>query len=251
MASQLTSLLARASIDDHTEALAAADAALAAKPKDPTAQHTKVTALLRLERYDDALRVLASGGDALEERCVLGKSYALYRTGALEEALALLKKYDDTADRALRHVAAQVAYRSERFDEAVALYGSLVAEQGGGNVGEDTDLKINLLATHAQLEWQGRGDLVPEKSKSPGREDLEAFETAYNAGCACVARGDLAKAAFLLKRAADLCEATEDLGEEDKKVEMLPIVLQRAYVLALIGQKEEAAALQNGIESYE
>lgn len=257
MASQLTSLLARASIDDHAEALAAADAALAAKPQDPTAQHTKVTALLRLERYDDALRVLASGGDVLEERCVLGKSYALYRTGALDEALELLKKYDGDSDdrgdddRALRHVAAQVAYRSERFDEAVALYEGLIGEQGRGNVGEDTDLKINLLATHAQLEWQGRGDLVPEKSKSPGREDLEAFETAYNAGCACVARDDLAKAAFLLKRAADLCEATEDLGEEDRKIEMLPIVLQRAYVLALMGQKEEAAALQSGIENYE
>lgn len=259
MAPSLTSLLARASIDDHDEALSAADAALAASPKDLTAQHTKVTALLRLERYDDALRVIASGGDALEARCVLGTSYALYRTGQLDEAFELLKKHSGegegegagAGDRALRHVAAQVAYRVERFDEAAALYEALAAERGAGNAGEDTDLKINLLATHAQLEWQGRGDLVPGKSKSPAREDLEAFETAYNAGCGCVARGDLAKAAFLLKRAADLCEATEDLSDEDKKVEMLPIALQRAYVLGLMGQKEEAAALQKDVESYE
>lgn len=251
MTSNLTSLLARANIDDHGEALTAADAALAAAPKDLTAQHTKVTALLRLERYDDALRVIASGGDALEARCVLGSSYALYKTGQLDEAFELLKKHGGGGDRALRHVAAQVAYRVERFDEAAALYEGLAAERGAGNAGEDTDLKINLLATHAQLEWQGRGDLVPGKSKSPAREDLEAFETAYNAGCGCVARGDLAKAAFLLKRAADLCEATEDLSDEDKKVEMLPIVLQRAYVLELMGQKEEAAALQKEVESYE
>lgn len=252
MASKLTSLLARTSIDDDDEALSLADAALAASPKDLTAQHTKVIALLRLERYDDVLRVIASGGDDLEARCILGKSYALYKTGALDEALELLKRYsDDNDDRALRHVAAQVAYRVERFDEAAALYQRLVQDQTGANAGEDTDLKINLLATHAQLEWQGRGDLVPGKSKSPGREDLEAFETAFNAGCGCVARGDLAKAAFLLKRAADLCDATEFLSDEAKRMEMLPIILQRAYVLALMGQKEEAAALQTGVESYE
>lgn len=260
MTSKLTSLLARTSIEDHDEALSAADAALAASPKDLTAQHTKVTALLRLERYDDALRVIASGGDALEARCLLGSSYALYKTGALDEAFALLQKHgyshggkgEDEGERALRHVAAQVAYRVERFDEAAAWYEGLTAEEGGGrNAGEATDLKINLLATHAQLEWQGRGDLVPTKAKTPAREDLEAFETAYNAGCGCVARGDLAKAAFLLKRAADLCEATEDLSDEDKKAEMLPIVLQRAYVLELMGKKDEAAALQKEVESYE
>lgn len=251
MASRLTALLAGTGIEDHSEALSTADAALASDPKSLPAQHTKVTALLRLERYDDALRVIAACGDALEKRCVLGKSYALYKTGALDDASELLKKYEAESDRALRHVAAQVAYRAERFDEALSLYDELMRDVEGGNVGEDTDLKINLLAAHAQLEWQGRGDLVPEKSKKPGREDLEAFETAYNAGCGCVARGDLAKASILLKRAADLCDAAEDLDEEDKKAEMLPIILQQAYVLALMGKKEEAAALQRGVESYE
>lgn len=251
MASKLTTLLARSSIEDHSEALAAADAALASDPKSLPAQHTKVIALLRLERYDDALRVIAAGGDALERECVLGKSYALYKNGALHEASELLSKYASSDnDRALRHIAAQVAYRVERFDEALNLYESLIADDGS-NVDEATDLKINLLAAQAQLEWQGTGDLVPDKSKQPTREDLEAFETAYNAGCGCVARGDLAKASVLLKRAADLCEATEDLSEEDKKAELLPIVLQQAYVLALLGKKEEAAALQKSVESYE
>ena len=77
---------------------------------------------------------------------------------------------------------------------------------------------------------------MPEKSKKPGREDMEAFETAYNAGCGCLARGDLAKASILLKRAADLCDAADDLSDEDKKLEMLPIILQQAYVLALTGK---------------
>lgn len=261
MAAQLTSLLARSSIDDHDEALSLADAALsslkAGSPDRLTAQHTKVVALLRLERYEDALRVIADGGDALASRCLLENGYALYKTGALDDAFALLggvepgrDQHDASKERARRHIAAQVAYRLEKFDEASALYEALL---NGDDEDEDeeTDLKINLLAAEAQLEWQGRGDLVPEKRKQPGREDLEAFETAYNAGCGCVARGDLAKASVLLKRAADLCDATDSLTDEDKKVEMLPIILQQAYVLARLGKKDEAAALQRGVEDYE
>lgn len=270
MASQLTSLLARSSIQDHDEALSLADSALsslkAGSPDHLTAQHTKVVALLRLERYDDALRVIADSGDALASRCLLENGYALYKTGALEDAFALLSgadveskehtSQDSKKERARRHIAAQVAYRLEKFDEASALYENLLGgddddEEEDDNADEETDLKINLLAAQAQLEWQGRGDLVPERRKQPGREDLEAFETAYNAGCGCVARGDLAKASVLLKRAVDLCDATETLTEEDKKIEMLPIVLQQAYVLARLGKKEEAAALQKGVEDYE
>lgn len=265
MASQLTSILARSSIEDHAEALSLADAALsslkAGSPDHLNAQHTKVVALLRLERYDDALRVIADGGDALASRCLLENGYALYKTGALEDAFALLggeeagnNSQDTRQERARRHIAAQVAYRLEKFDEASALYEALVSgvdNDGGEHDDEETDLKINLLAAQAQLEWQGRGDLVPERRKQPAREDLEAFETAYNAGCGCVARGDLPRASVLLKRAADLCDATEGLTEEDKRVEMLPIILQQAYVLARLGKKEEAAALQKGVEDYE
>lgn len=39
------------------------------------------------------------------------------------------------------------------------------------------------------------------QTKKVGREDLEAFETAYNAACAFIARGDLGQGEVLLKRA--------------------------------------------------
>lgn len=252
MAASLASLLARASVDDPSEALSIADAALASSKSDLTAQHTKVVALLRLDQYDDALRVIAAAGSALEERCILEKTYALYKTGALDEAASLLEGRDlANADRALKHVAAQISYRTERFSQAAELYSMLKEDDSTAVLGEDTDIVINQLATHAQLEWQGRGDLVPDKSKQPKREDMEAFETAYNAGCGCVARGDLAKASILLKRAADLCDAAEDLSDEEKKAELLPIRLQQAYVFTLLGKTEEATALQKEAESYE
>ena len=36
------------------------------------------------------------------------------------------------------------------------------------------------------------------------REDLEAFETAYNAACISIARGELGQAEVLLKRATGI-----------------------------------------------
>ncbi len=83
----LNSLLRRASIEDHAEALALADAALrASKPgtaERQTAAHTKTVALIKLDRCANALRAPAAGGSQLEEACVLEKAYALYKTGEL------------------------------------------------------------------------------------------------------------------------------------------------------------------------
>ena len=64
---------------------------------------------------------------------------------------------------------------------------------------EENDLRINEIAVGAQLEWK-RQDYAVQRNKV-AREDLEAFETAYNAACACIARGELAQGEVLLKRA--------------------------------------------------
>lgn len=39
------------------------------------------------------------------------------------------------------------------------------------------------------------------REKKLGRENLEAFETAYNAACGSIARGELGQGEVLLKRA--------------------------------------------------
>ena len=60
-------------------------------------------------------------------------------------------------------------------------------------------MRINGGAIDAQLEWNQLGCLVSKKKAK--REDLEAFETAYNAACGCIARGEFGQGEFLLKRA--------------------------------------------------
>ena len=243
----LTTLLHGSTIEDHEEVLRAANAVLKTSKGNRDALHTRVVALLKLDRFDDALRALDGGGDLLAQHCVLEKAYALYKTGQLAEAEQLTR---GKSIRGLKHVAAQVAYRAEKFEDAAKIYKELSA--GSAPIeGEENDLRINSLATDSQLEWQGNGDKVEPSRKKPSREDLEAFETSYNAACGCVARGELATGNMLLKRARDLCEALDELSDEEKRAEILPILVQQAYVLTKLGKLEEAEALQNAINIAE
>ncbi|KAK0118728.1 Signal recognition particle core component [Cadophora gregata] len=241
----LTSLLRGSTIEDHEEVLKAANAVLKSSKPSSDALHTRVVALLKLDRFDDALRALDDGGDKLAEQCVLEKAYALYKTGQLAEAERLAS---GAKKRGLKHVAAQVAYRAEKFEDAARIYQEL-SSQSAAIEGEENDLRINSSAADAQLEWQDNGDKVEPGRKKPSREDLEAFETSYNAACGCIARGDLGPGSVLLKRARDLCEALDELSDEEKRAEVLPIMVQQAYVFTKLGKLEEAEALQRMINT--
>ena len=245
--STLTALLRSSAITDDEEVLKAANAVLKSSKNNTDALHTRVVALLKLDRFDDALRALDDGGDKLAERCVLEKAYALYKTGNLLEAEKIVQHANE---RGLKHVAAQVAYRNEKFEDAASIYKELSAEAAAIE-GEENDLRINSSAADAQLEWQGNGHKVVASRKKPGREDLEAFETSYNAACGCIARGDLAAGSVILKRARDLCEALDELSDEEKRAEVLPILVQQAYVFTKLGKLEEAESLQRMISIAE
>ncbi|KAI0436587.1 hypothetical protein F4803DRAFT_216545 [Xylaria telfairii] len=244
-AAALTSLLRAATIQDHDEVLKLANAAIKASKTDMKAHHTRVVALLKLDRFDDALRAIAEGGHALEALCVLEKAYALYKTGHLQDARDTAEKASpaESASRPFRHLRAQIAYRAESFADAASIYSGLASDKTSLD-GDDSDIRINLLASNAQLEWAGLGRHVDEGERQPSRADLESFETAYNAACTHIARAELAKASVLLKRARDLCEASEDLSSEEKKAELLPIMVQHVYVLSQLNKDSEAAALQ-------
>lgn len=241
----LSALLRSSTIEDHEEILKTSEAVLKSSKGNLDALHTRVIALLRLDRYPAALSAIEEGGDKLAELCVLEKAYALYKTGEYQHADRVLNA-GGSKSRGLKHVAAQLAYRAERFEDAARMYKELIAQDDGFN-GEENDLRINSSAVDAQLEWQGNGHLVEKSRKKPSREDLEAFETAYNAACGSIARGDMGQGAILLKRARDLCEALDELSEEEKKSEVLPIMVQQEYILTRLGKTEDAKNLANAI----
>lgn len=101
----LTTLLRRATIEDDEEVLQASNAALKASKGNLQAQHVKVVALLKLDRYEDALRLLEASGSHLQDVVQLEHAYALYRVGKLKEAQETAKSI--TESRGARHVEAQ------------------------------------------------------------------------------------------------------------------------------------------------
>ncbi|KAI3587689.1 hypothetical protein IWW34DRAFT_9904 [Fusarium oxysporum f. sp. albedinis] len=240
-AAALSALLRQSSIEDHDEALKIANAALKANKNDVDSQHTRIIALLKLDRFDDALRAIADGSPALHARIALENAYALYKTGKLDEATSVLQAFGLEKKRSLQHVAAQVAYRAERFDEACNIYSRLLDTDPAD---EENDISINLRAAFAQSSWLGYS--VIDKISV---QDSDGFELCYNAACAHIANGSLETAADLLQRASRLCDASDDLTDEDKQAEMRPILAQQAYVFAKLGKLKEALDLYNSLSS--
>ncbi|KAH0608288.1 uncharacterized protein H6S33_002340 [Morchella sextelata] len=228
---------------DHEEILRHCDGLLSTSKAHPRALHTKIVALLSLDRYDDAIKVIESAdGQAVAETATLERAYCLYKLGRLQEAEEAARKAADGGDRnkrGLRHVEAQAAYRSERFVHAAKIYKELA--DGMTQVdNEDYDLSVNTTAADAQIIWAGQGHLV--KSTKPNRGALDAFETAFNSACISLARGEYGQALVLLKRSKDLCNALEDLSDEEKKLELTPIIAQEVCALINLGRIEDAMA---------
>lgn len=243
-AANLSAVLRAASIEDHEEVLKAANASLKASKTDIVAQRTRVVALLKLDRFDDALRAIADGGDKLEDASLLEKAYALYKTGKLQEAREVV---NSKTQRSFRHLVAQVAYRAEDFKDALDVYSSLLEDEQG----EESDLKINQLASAAQLEWKVSNSLDGDDTPIPAAKDADTFELAYNIACGMIARGKLSEATKLLQKALRLCDDSEELSEDDKKAEMTPIMIQQVYVYTRLGKTEEALAIQKRLSISE
>jgi signal recognition particle subunit SRP72 len=150
-------------------------------------------------------------------------------------------------------------YKLEKFDRAAQIYEELTASPDAS--AEENDLRINRAAIDAQLVWSGLGHLA--RSDKPQREDLEAFESAFNAACASIARGELGQGEVLLKRAkresahsfcrqaanvvAELCYASEDLSDDQKATDVVSITAQQVFVLIRQGRQEEAAKICDNI----
>lgn len=100
----LGALLKHSTINDPEEILEVCDATLKRTKDDLEAQHYKVVALLKLDRFDDAIRVLEEGGERLKRTCQLEHAYTLYKLGELDKARALATMIDS---RGAMHIEAQ------------------------------------------------------------------------------------------------------------------------------------------------
>ena len=101
----LNALLKRATIEDHEEILQACNAILGQTKGNLEVQHAKVIALLKLERYEDALNVFEKSGERFKAHARLEHAYVLYKSGNFDLARGIAKRLDEV--RGARHLEAQ------------------------------------------------------------------------------------------------------------------------------------------------
>lgn len=118
-ASSLESLLRNLSLahdePNHEEILKHANNAVRADKTNAQALHTKVVALLNLDRHEDALRLFEGpSGKFIEDSAIFGKAYALYKLGRLQEALEAVRRGESLGRniRGYQHIAAQAVCNS-------------------------------------------------------------------------------------------------------------------------------------------
>lgn len=241
MASLITSLVKKATIDDHGANLQTSEQTLKTSPTDSEALQTKAVALLKLERYADALKHFAQT-QSLQKELPEAYAYCLYRQGKFEEAVAVASEVKNS--RGAQHITLQAAYRAEDRDAAAKAY-SQVSKNTPTT--EQFDLRVNKLALDAEALWLEAlsSAAVPRATT----DDLAAFETAYNAACISVSKGQLAEADILLKRAISLCEHHEELSSDDKAIELVPLKSQRIFVLQRSGKEKDATALAKEVQT--
>ncbi|KAK6543839.1 Signal recognition particle core component [Orbilia ellipsospora] len=248
----LAVLLQNLSLDepqDHEEILRHANNILK-NNSDPQTLKTRVVALIKLERYDEAIKSIEQAGGSASTGLGFEHAYCLYKQGNLEGALAISAEGLPTErrQRALKHLHAQAQYRAENFQSAIELYEEL-SKLPPLVENEDNDLRVNLGASEAQLSFTGKDALRPKRRATA--EDLQQYESAFNAACISVARGDLSAGLMLLRTAKKLCSSMEGVTEEDLKTELAPLIAQEIYVLIKLGKLKEAVELYKSSDILE
>ena len=238
----LNALVKAISIEDHDEILKTTTAALESIPQDHAIRHTKVVALLKLDRFEDAIRVIDEGGAEVHRQCPLESAYAHYKSGNLSKAREYLQPALSSGQRSVLHLEAQVAYRAEKFTEASKAYELLSADSSDHEEGHD--LNINELAVLAQLR-QRAGRTSQRSRDDLGRPDT--FEVAYNAACVHISNGFYDEALRSISLAKQLCDSSEELSDQEKEEEMVPILVQLGYIYFRKGLLKEAADVYRSI----
>lgn len=240
MSSTLASLLKKSTIEDHDEVLKASEKELKGSPNDSQAQQAKAIALLKLERYEDALKYF-SGLSALKGSLPEAYAYCLYRSGKFEEAVKAASEVQDS--RGAQHITLQAAYRAEDWDVADQAYQALAKSSIAS---EEFDFQVNKLALDAEALWLEK--VSPGSIPSSKSDYANSWEIAYNTACIHVAEGYLEQAAEGLQDAVQLCEQNTDMPAEDKAMELVPLEAQLIYVLQKLQRHEEAEELANKLK---
>ncbi|CAB5381321.1 unnamed protein product [Rhizophagus irregularis] len=188
--------------EEYTKALRSLDKILQSNPEDKDALHCKVVSYIRLGKYQNALDILHknfSDFDKLKSE----EAYCLYRLNKFDELLNLLRKNKsgNNSELNLRHLEAQMAYKTEDYNTSIEIYYALLQE---ANKNDDVynDILTNFNAAKAALLFSD-GHLDEKYAMT---DSLNTYELAYNTACTYIGQKDYKKAEKLFNMAKNICK---------------------------------------------
>lgn len=104
LAELFSNLSLAASSNDYDKVLEIADQVLKSSPLDSLAAKEKITALIKLDRYKEALAFLTESTFLKDEETLLERGFCLYKVGKCAEAEEVLKT---ASGRTADHIRAQ------------------------------------------------------------------------------------------------------------------------------------------------
>ncbi|KNE70041.1 hypothetical protein AMAG_15031 [Allomyces macrogynus ATCC 38327] len=214
--------------------------ALCANSTDPVIQHVHAVALIRLERYDDALEVLGVLPAQAFER-----AYCLYRLNRLDDALLVVDGLDQD-DANVQQLKAQILYRLEEWDACLQLHDAMVEAMPEVHPDYD-DLRTNHHAVLAARAFSTSTAVAPPATPiTPAA--LDSYEAHFNAGTLALAVGQPLLAITHLATARTLV-AQQYSHPRDKSIlarEIAPIAVQLAAAYQAAGHTIEAVNTVRG-----
>ncbi|KAK9465071.1 hypothetical protein V1512DRAFT_266925 [Lipomyces arxii] len=242
----LDKLTVHAQNDEHTYVLDLANKMLRQDSTDFEAKKAKIIALIKLDRYSEALSVF--DGDSLSpSELALERAYCLYRLGKTDDANELIDSAQrnegvtEFQARGLLHLKAQIAYRLEKFADSKKTYDELA--QGPYMVdGEEHDSTVNTFAIQVQERWWNINPTVVEPT------DIVSHEQAFNLATLRIGEKKYKEALELLAKAKSFAQALDGLSQSELEDELNPILIQAAYAHILLGEKTEAAEILSGFD---
>ncbi|KFK41175.1 hypothetical protein AALP_AA2G095200 [Arabis alpina] len=214
---------------EYQQAVRVADQVLAIKPSDVDAIQCKVVALIKDDKFDDALSVIHNV-PMLD--LSFHKAYCLYRQNKLDEATVCLKGVERDNDALV--LEAQILYRLGKADACVDVYQKLQHSK-------IENLEVNLVAG---LVSGGKASQVQRALEAWRIKPTTTFELAFNTACSLIENYNYTDAEQLLLTARRIGQEilTDYLEEDEIEIELAPISVQLAYVQQVLGQLQESTS---------
>eukprot|EP00096_Caligus_rogercresseyi_P000105 TRINITY_DN1028_c0_g1_i1.p1 TRINITY_DN1028_c0_g1~~TRINITY_DN1028_c0_g1_i1.p1 ORF type:complete len:657 (-),score=302.98 TRINITY_DN1028_c0_g1_i1:63-2033(-) len=228
------------SLGEYEKALSTAHKILNLNSEEKEAYLSVVVALIRLDRFSDALKFMEAQERKYGE-LPFHRSYSLYRLNKPDQALEALLK-EKKPDLKCKELEAQILYRMERYEESLAVYESM-------SIPRDDEFIAERETNKSAARVFTKPSSIPKEEENG---DSSSYEILYNRSCGLISEKKYSEAEKVLKKAEAVCkellrEEADELDEEEIEKETGIIHVQLAYALQSQGKVKEAQGLYNSV----